>query len=77
MNQSRMTLCLPRFLIRLRRTVEKHILSARFLAMEDMTGSMSSTPWKNEESNQESKHGRILLQDPPDHPIALNAPGSG
>jgi len=46
MNQSRMTLCLPRFLIRLRRTVEKHILSARFLAMEDMTGSMSSTPWK-------------------------------
>jgi len=32
---------------------------------------------ENEESNQESKHGRILLQDPPDHPIALNAPGSG
>ncbi len=61
-------LCLPRILIRQLRIVGKNILYARFAVVEDMTGSMSSTPWKNEESNQEPRHGRMLLQDPPDQP---------
>lgn len=52
-------------LIRQRRTAGKYILSARSRVTEGTTGSKSSTPWKNKESNQEPKHGRMLLQEKP------------